>query len=180
MYKAIWTAVVGEELICRREPTNSADRCVVAVLKEETIIGHLQRKMSKLCSLFLRRGGSMCCRVTGSRQYLSENISCLILFVYFCVLLYLRKLFLDAVLHCKDENIFVPKKIADYGKSLLNLNCDGNKVLLLASRQCATGSHSRKSVTVKHLNELKGKLVISFCACLTSPLCKVAGTKHDC
>ena len=40
VYKTIWAAAVGEVLICRREPTNSADRYAVAVLKEETIIGH--------------------------------------------------------------------------------------------------------------------------------------------
>ena len=67
MYKAIYVAVVGEELVRRREPTNSADRYVIAVLKEETIVGHLSRKMFKLCCLFLRRGGSMRCRVTGSQ-----------------------------------------------------------------------------------------------------------------
>ena len=58
----------------------------VAVLKEETIIGHLPRKMSKVCSLFLRRGGSICCKVTGSRRYSSDlpqggfEISCSLLF----------------------------------------------------------------------------------------------------
>ena len=40
VYKTIWAAAVWEVLICRREPTNSADRYAVAVLKEETIIGH--------------------------------------------------------------------------------------------------------------------------------------------
>ena len=52
-------------------PTNSADRYVVAILKEETIIGHLPRKISKVCSLFLRRDGSIRCKVTGSRRYCS-------------------------------------------------------------------------------------------------------------
>ena len=67
---------VGEVLICRREPTNSADRYAVAVLKEETIIGHLPRKMSKVCSLFLRRGGSIRCKVTGSRRYIEARVRC--------------------------------------------------------------------------------------------------------
>ena len=34
--------------------------------------GHLPRKMSKVCSLFLRRGGSIRCKVTGSRRYSSD------------------------------------------------------------------------------------------------------------
>ena len=86
VYKTIWGAAVGEVLICRREPTNSADRYAVAVLKEETIIGHLPRKMSKVCSLFLRRGGSIRCKVTGSRRYSSDlpqgglEIPCSLLF----------------------------------------------------------------------------------------------------
>ena len=86
VYKTVWAAAVGEVLICRREPTNSADRYAVAVLKEETIIGHLPRKMSKICSLFLRRGGSMRCKVTGSRRYSSDppqgglEIPCSLLF----------------------------------------------------------------------------------------------------
>ena len=86
VYKTVWAAAVGEVLICRREPTNSADRYAVAVLKEETIIEHLPRKMSKICSLFLRRGGSIRCKVTGSRRYSSDlpqgglEIPCSLLF----------------------------------------------------------------------------------------------------
>ena len=86
VYKTIWAAAVGEVVICRREPTNSADRYAVAVLKEETIIGHLLRKMSKVCSLFLRKGGSIRCKVTGSRHYSSNlpqeglEIPCSLLF----------------------------------------------------------------------------------------------------
>ena len=38
VYKDIWAAVIGEELVCSREPTNMADRYAVAVLKQETII----------------------------------------------------------------------------------------------------------------------------------------------
>ena len=86
VYKTIWAAAVGEVLICRREPTNSTDRYAVAVLKEETIIGHLLRKMSKVCFLFLRKGGSIRCKVTGSRHYSSNlpqgglEIPCSLLF----------------------------------------------------------------------------------------------------
>ena len=44
-----------------REPTNASDRYAVAVLRAGTIIGHLPKKVSKVCSIFLRRGGSMYC-----------------------------------------------------------------------------------------------------------------------
>ena len=43
----------------------------VAVLKSGIIIGHLPRKISTLCSIFLRRGGSIHC-VTGRRRYSSD------------------------------------------------------------------------------------------------------------
>ena len=46
VYKDIWAAAIGEELVCGREPTNMADRYTVAVLKQETVIGHLPRKIS--------------------------------------------------------------------------------------------------------------------------------------
>ena len=54
MYKDIWAAAIGEELVCGREPTNMADRYAGAILKQGTVIGHLPRKVSKVCSLFLR------------------------------------------------------------------------------------------------------------------------------
>ncbi len=86
MYKDIWTAAIGEELVCRREPTNSKDRYAVSVMKEENIIGHVPRKIAKICSLFLRRGGSLCCTVSGSRRYSADlpqggfEIPCILLF----------------------------------------------------------------------------------------------------
>ena len=52
VYQAMWVAVVGEELACEREPTNASDRYAVAVLKDGVIIGHLPRKVSKICSLY--------------------------------------------------------------------------------------------------------------------------------
>ena len=56
-------AAVGEELVCEREPHNCHDRYAVAVKRTGIIIGHLPRKLSKQCSLFLRRGGSIFCMV---------------------------------------------------------------------------------------------------------------------
>ena len=69
IYQEVWTAAVGEELICERETHNSHDRYAVAVKRTGVIIGHLPRKLSKLCSLFLRRGGSIICTVSGGRRY---------------------------------------------------------------------------------------------------------------
>ena len=69
VYKEIWEAAVGEILVCEREPRNAADRYAVAVKKDGMIIGHLPRKVSRVCSLFLRRGGIIHCKVTGRRRY---------------------------------------------------------------------------------------------------------------
>ena len=71
--KTVWTAVLGEQLECRREVNNSVDRYAVGVYKlDGTLVGHLPQRLTTLVSLFLRRGGSTICRVTGSRQYSSD------------------------------------------------------------------------------------------------------------
>ena len=53
VYKKVWSATVGEALVCEREPKLSSDRYTVAVKNEGTIIEHLPRKLSRVCSLFL-------------------------------------------------------------------------------------------------------------------------------
>ena len=86
VYRDIWEAVVDEVLQCERERSNSKDRYAVAVKKDGIIIGHLPCKISRVCSLFRRRGGSVCCRITGSRRYSSDlpqgglEIPCVLLF----------------------------------------------------------------------------------------------------
>ena len=72
MYKTMWVAAVGEELVCEREPTNASDRYAVAALKSGVIIGHLLRKVTKTRSLFLRRGGCISCTVSGGRRLSSD------------------------------------------------------------------------------------------------------------
>ena len=74
IYKDIWIPVIGEELKCIREPANMVDRYAVAVMKDETIIGHLPRKISRIASLFICRGGKIMCRVTGRRRRSSDLI----------------------------------------------------------------------------------------------------------
>ena len=71
-YKHIWAAVYGEELPCEMEAGNRVDAFAVAVMKDGTVVGHVPKKIS-VCSLYLRRGGSIICRVTGSRRY-SEDL----------------------------------------------------------------------------------------------------------
>ena len=47
-------SAVGELLVCERESENTSDRYAVATKKEGTIMGHLPRKVSRVCSQFLR------------------------------------------------------------------------------------------------------------------------------
>ena len=51
------------------EKGNAHDPYAVAVTKGELIVGHLPRKISAACSLFLHRNGLITARVTDSRQY---------------------------------------------------------------------------------------------------------------
>ena len=60
-------------MTCKREPDNAADRYAIAVKKEGTTVGvHLPRKLSQVWSLFLRRGGTIDCTVTGRREYSAD------------------------------------------------------------------------------------------------------------
>ena len=83
VYRDIWNPSVGDKLECRREPTNVQDRYAVAVaykrltdvddnLNDDTTVGHLPRKISCVCSLFIRRGGSITCEISGRRRHSSD------------------------------------------------------------------------------------------------------------
>ena len=61
VYKEIWCAAVGEELSCMREVENYRDPFAVAVVRSGVIVGHVPRKISSVCSMFLRRGGTISC-----------------------------------------------------------------------------------------------------------------------
>ena len=69
VYKDIWDAVVGEEFPCKREDGNRVDPFAVAVVRGDTVIGHVPRKISSIFSLYLHQDGSIVCRVTGSRRF---------------------------------------------------------------------------------------------------------------
>ena len=72
VYKDVWDASVGEDLKCQRELSNPKDRYAIVVLRDGTIVGHLPEKISLPCSLFVRRGGTTLCRVTGRRRYTAD------------------------------------------------------------------------------------------------------------
>ncbi len=74
VFKSVWThPIIGENLICKRESWNAHDRYAVGTYKRdennlETLVGHIPKNISLLCSLFLRRGGSITCEVSGRRR----------------------------------------------------------------------------------------------------------------
>ena len=75
VYNEIWTAVLGEVLLTQRELHNVTDRYAVAVKKHSgETVGHLPRKISRLCSMFIGQGGDITCVVTGNRGYSSDLV----------------------------------------------------------------------------------------------------------
>ena len=86
VYQSIWNAVEGETLNCVRETVNQHDPYAVAVVKDGATVGHVPRMISALCSLFIRRGGTISCTVDGTRRYSRDlpqggmEIPCLLTF----------------------------------------------------------------------------------------------------
>ena len=74
VYDTMWTAILGEELLCEREPGNVMDRYAVAAKKPAlgVIVGHLPKKISRHCSIFILRGGAIKATVTGRCHYSSD------------------------------------------------------------------------------------------------------------
>ncbi len=66
VYRAVWDASNGKELSCERELGNPHDPYEVA--RAGVTVGHVPRRISLVCALFLRRGASIRCQVTGSRR----------------------------------------------------------------------------------------------------------------
>ena len=66
-----------------KEKPGTIDRYAVTVLQDCITFGHLPRKISAACSLFLQRGGSIRCIVTGEHCYSSNppqglEVSCIL------------------------------------------------------------------------------------------------------
>ena len=74
IFKEIWTPFIGEDLECKRDVSNTRDAYAVGIMQLEdtgstAIVGHVPRKISAACSLFLQREGSIRCIIMGNRQY---------------------------------------------------------------------------------------------------------------
>ena len=75
VYGEHWTAFLGEELTCQRKIGNVSDRYAVAVKKDTSeTVGHVPKKISRICSSFLQHGGTITAVVTGRRRYSSDLV----------------------------------------------------------------------------------------------------------
>lgn len=69
VYKQVWTAVFGEELYTEQELGNVFDCYVIAVKKDSgETVGHLPKKISRICSTFIQEGGEIMCTVIGNQK----------------------------------------------------------------------------------------------------------------
>ena len=73
VYKEIWSNPVHEEwLVCEYEIGNWHDPLSVVMKKlmegNSTVVGHVPRRISPFCSIFIKRGGSIMCIVDGLRR----------------------------------------------------------------------------------------------------------------
>ena len=69
VYQKVWEPQMNETLDCKLEPTNEFDKHAVSVVKSDVVVGHVPQVNSKVCAFFIRRGGSITCRVTGKRKH---------------------------------------------------------------------------------------------------------------
>ena len=72
IFKDVWSAVIDEESPYKREDGNRFDPFAVAVCNGDIVIGHVPRKISSVCSLYIHRGGEIHCRVAGSRHFSAD------------------------------------------------------------------------------------------------------------
>ena len=68
IYANIWSPTVGDVLNCERECRNPSDLYAVAIKNGASVIGHVPRKLSAACSLFLSLGGTMNCEITDNHH----------------------------------------------------------------------------------------------------------------
>ena len=86
VYKEILDTELDEKLTCEREVRNRNDTFAVAMKRDSVTVGHVPQAISPICSIFIRRGGTIKCRVTGNRQYSSNlpqgklQLRCILIF----------------------------------------------------------------------------------------------------
>ena len=54
VYKDYWEAATGEILQCRKERTNIHDPFTVAIIKDDSVVGHVPRKFPQYAHCFCK------------------------------------------------------------------------------------------------------------------------------
>ena len=73
--KVLETQLNEELLVCEY------DKNAVAIVRDDQIVGHIPQVNSKVCAFYIRRGGTIKCRVIGKRQHgLGLEILCIYIF----------------------------------------------------------------------------------------------------
>ena len=77
-YMQEWTPFIGEKLECQREEANKQDPYAVVMVKRPAghrttkVVGHVPRRISAACCLFLQQSRNIECTITGERRYSSD------------------------------------------------------------------------------------------------------------
>ena len=67
-YERAWASTHHETFHCSHVQGNVHDPYAVKVMKSDVVVGHLPKKISATCFLFLRKGGAILCQVTDERR----------------------------------------------------------------------------------------------------------------
>ena len=68
IYKNVWTLSIGESLSLALESGNSYDRFAVSLVKDERVVGHMPREVSRIFFYFMQCHGTIAVEVTGHRK----------------------------------------------------------------------------------------------------------------
>ena len=60
------------QLHSQKEGTNDKNRYAIAVVDDGVVVGHIPRKISLVCSLCIKRGGIIECKVTDRGRYSAD------------------------------------------------------------------------------------------------------------
>ena len=75
VYHDEWTPVLDETLSCCHDFTNVHDPFAVKVMKAGSTVGHLPKKISSTCSLFIMKGRVILCKVSDPNRKYSRDLA---------------------------------------------------------------------------------------------------------
>ena len=123
LYSTIWTPVLRELLSCKSELDNTKDRYVVAVCRiNGIVVGHIPKKISFLCAIFIKRGGTIQCIVSAIYHHIIPHLA-LALQNPKETLLFFKGFFITTIdflvlLSWTQRNLFVYQHLMDHGNQV--------------------------------------------------------------